>query len=97
MVYMELRLFSQFVAVNKMYAVFIIFSEVSYIINNVRLIPGTYYLTAIIVNTLAKVRSKKPLLIFSVLAWYELAILRKNRQTYHRLLLLKCWCFVLTF
>ncbi|EJA73920.1 hypothetical protein SEEN978_03541 [Salmonella enterica subsp. enterica serovar Newport str. CVM 37978] len=50
MVYMELRLFSQFVAVNKMYAVFIIFQRSKYIINNVRLIPGTYYLTAIIIE-----------------------------------------------
>ncbi|MIH29053.1 hypothetical protein TL53_04400 [Salmonella enterica subsp. enterica] len=42
--------FSQFVAVNKMYAVFIIFQRSKYIINNVRLIPGTYYLTAIIIE-----------------------------------------------
>ncbi len=58
MVYMELRLFSQFVAVNKMYSVYYFFSEVKYIINKREVNTGTYYLTAIIIEYAPRLRQR---------------------------------------
>ncbi|EBM6752654.1 hypothetical protein D3P59_23675, partial [Salmonella enterica] len=46
----RIALLLQFVAAKKTHAIFIIFQRSKYIINNVRLMPGTYYLTAIIID-----------------------------------------------
>ncbi|EDN6710094.1 hypothetical protein GRV44_004792, partial [Salmonella enterica subsp. enterica serovar Typhimurium] len=40
----------QFFVANKIHTMFIVFQRSKYIINNVRLMPGTYYLTAIIIE-----------------------------------------------
>lgn len=50
MVYIELRFFNSLSPPKKTHAIFIIFQRSKYIINNVRLMPGTYYLTAIIID-----------------------------------------------